>query len=68
VAEKHPHWGAEMAAQAGASLLTVDLIKYHQVDPNDANQHNYFPDLYRVDNLDTFKLLLTRLQTVDDNS
>ncbi len=68
VAEKHPHWGAEMAAQAGASLLTVDLIKYHQLDPNDANQHNYVLDLYRVDNLDTFKLLLTRLQTVDDNS
>jgi hypothetical protein len=32
VAEQHPAWGAEMAAEAGASLLTVALIQRHQ-DP-----------------------------------
>lgn len=32
VAEQHPAWGAEMASQAGASALTVRLIRRHQ-DP-----------------------------------
>jgi len=30
VAEQHPAWGAEMAALAGASQLTVNLIRRHQ--------------------------------------
>ena len=30
VAQKHPEWGAELASQAGASELTVDLIRRHQ--------------------------------------
>jgi hypothetical protein len=30
VAQQHPAWGAEMAAQAGASPLAVKLIKQHQ--------------------------------------
>jgi hypothetical protein len=30
IAEKHPAWGAEMAAQAGASPLAVALIRRHQ--------------------------------------
>ena len=30
VAEQHPLWGAEMAAEAGASLLAVELIRRHQ--------------------------------------
>jgi len=30
VAEQHPTWGADLAAQAGASARTVDLIGRHQ--------------------------------------
>jgi putative nucleotidyltransferase with HDIG domain len=30
VAEQHPAWGAQMAAQAGASSRTVAVIRYHQ--------------------------------------
>lgn len=30
VAEQHPAWGAEMAALAGGSQLTVNLIRRHQ--------------------------------------
>jgi putative nucleotidyltransferase with HDIG domain len=30
VAEQHPAWGAEMARQAGASAVTVELIRRHQ--------------------------------------
>jgi hypothetical protein len=30
VAERHPDWGAELASQAGASDLTVSLIRRHQ--------------------------------------
>ncbi len=31
VAVQHPEWGAQMTQQAGASILSVDLIRYHQV-------------------------------------
>ena len=30
IAARHPAWGAEMAAEAGASSLTVELIRRHQ--------------------------------------
>jgi hypothetical protein len=30
VAQKHPGWGADLAAQAGATPLTVQLIRRHQ--------------------------------------
>ena len=30
IAEQHPAWGAELAAQAGASPLAVSLIRRHQ--------------------------------------
>lgn len=30
VAEQHPVWGAELAAQVGCSALTIDLIGLHQ--------------------------------------
>lgn len=33
VSEKHPEWGSTMAADAGSSLLAVDLIRYHQTFP-----------------------------------
>jgi hypothetical protein len=32
VSARHPDWGAEMAASAGASPLTVALIRRHQED------------------------------------
>lgn len=31
VAVQHPEWGAQMADDAGASNLTIDLIRCHQV-------------------------------------
>lgn len=30
IAEQHPKWGAELALNAGASLLATDLIRHHQ--------------------------------------
>lgn len=30
IAENHPHWGAEMVAQAGGSAMVVELIREHQ--------------------------------------
>jgi hypothetical protein len=33
VAQQHPAWGAEMAAQAGASPLAVNIIRQHQDFP-----------------------------------
>lgn len=30
VAQRHPEWGAELARQAGASPLAVELIRHHQ--------------------------------------
>jgi hypothetical protein len=33
VAERHPAWGAELAAQAGASPMVVSLIQRHQDVP-----------------------------------
>jgi hypothetical protein len=58
IAERHPAWGAEMAAQAGASPLAVALIRQHQ-DKLD-------PDL--ESNSGTEGYLLHKLQAVDDNS
>jgi hypothetical protein len=55
VAEHHPAWGAELAAQAGSPERTIALIRRHQ-QPVDS------PDLQGDD------LLLTRLQAVDDYS
>ena len=34
VAAQHPAWGADLAAQAGASSRTVDLIRRHQEPPS----------------------------------
>ena len=55
VAERHPDWGAEMAAQAGASALVVELIRRHQEtpDPRPVNQADR---------------LLQQLQVADDLS
>lgn len=55
VAEQHASWGAEMAARAGASDLSVRLIRCHQDKlPNQLN--------------DIEKKLLTVLQAADNES
>ena len=58
IAERHPAWGAEMAAQVGASPLAVALIRRHQ-DKLD-------PDLGGNSGMEGY--LLRKLQAVDDNS
>ena len=54
VAAQHPGWGAELAAQHGASPCTVALIRWHQADAGSA---------VAVD-----RSLLAILQAVDDES
>lgn len=54
VAVNHPAWGAEMAAQAGSSPRTVDLIRRHQ-------------DMQGNLAADDKDLLLSHLQSADDN-
>lgn len=55
VAYKHPEWGAVMAAEAGASSLTVELIRRHQ---------NFLGE----NPVDLTEILLQRLQTADESS
>jgi hypothetical protein len=58
VASQHPRWGAEMAHQAGASPLAVELIQQHQEKvPAPASG-----EMSKVEQL------LVLLQSVDDNS
>lgn len=52
VAEKHAEWGAQMAEMAGASPLTVYLIRYHQ-------------DVFDSEPISTENYLLRRLQAAD---
>jgi hypothetical protein len=35
VAARHAEWGADLATQAGASSLTVELVRRHQASPAD---------------------------------
>jgi hypothetical protein len=60
VAEQHPDWGAEMAAQAGASALTVSLVRNHQ-EHLSVHSVSSEPDK-------TEALLLQRLQRLDNKS
>jgi len=55
VAEQHPAWGAELAAEAGTSPLTVELIRLHQDPPSTAVDAEV-------------KRLLVKLQAVDDHT
>ncbi len=51
VALRHPSWGAELAEQAGASQLTVSLIKRHQdklVSPVDFSTYSEEHFLYQL--------------------
>jgi hypothetical protein len=53
-AAHHPVWGADLAAQAGAAPLTVDLIRRHQA---------------RLERRETpADELLALLQTLDDDA
>lgn len=54
VAAQHAEWGAYLAAEANASPLTVDLIRYHHTPPTQA-------PAYLVP-------FLSALQAADDNS
>ena len=58
VAERHPEWGAEMAAQAGASGLTVQLIRRHQ--------EKIYPAPIKPGEANLADTLLYRLQLLDD--
>lgn len=55
IAQQHPIWGAQMAEEAGASPLVVQLIRWHQEEPNQ------FP--YRFSALETN--LMEKLQQLD---
>ena len=37
VAERHADWGADLAARAGASTMTVNLIRRHQDFPTNGD-------------------------------
>lgn len=59
IAEQHAAWGAEMAAQVGASALSVALIRRHQDPPGSLDRTARAPHEER---------LLVQLQTVDNQS
>lgn len=58
VAEQHPRWGAELAAQCGTSVLAVELISRHQEQLT----------LSQVTGSSMEDSLLRKLQAVDNNS
>jgi hypothetical protein len=71
VAEQHSHWGAELAAQAGASELATNLIRRHQekhslynTKPVSCCASNPGHQILSEDALED--ALLTRLQSVDE--
>lgn len=54
VAEEHPEWGAEMAAEAGASERLVRLIAHHQDEISSelpAEEQRLLAVLQKVDNV-----------------
>jgi len=55
VAEHHAQWGAELAADAGATPLTVELIRRHQEPPFPASSSQT-------------EQLLAALQAADDEN
>lgn len=62
VAEQHPSWGAELAARAGASPMTVSLIRRHQDLLEDRSRVQTVQDFSSEDGL------LYLLQVCDDES
>lgn len=61
IAERHPAWGAEMAARAGTPPTVVSLIRRHQ-QPVDRPARDSSGAIAREDSL------LLRLQLLDDES
>ena len=68
ISEKHPDWGADMAAQTGASQLTVSIIRRHQepqnINPNEQSGEN--PGV--TSNHLMERQLLQRLQRADNKT
>ena len=68
ISEKHPVWGADMAAQAGASQLTVSIIRRHlepqNINPNEQSGEN--PGVTTNQLME--RQLLHRLQRADNKS
>jgi hypothetical protein len=58
VAAQHARWGAEMADAAGASALTVSLIRRHQDLTGGDRRHDVSGD----------EILLQKLQMIDNES
>ena len=58
VAEQHPRWGAEMAAECGASSLAVAIIARHQ----ESFTPSHDSEISLEDNL------ILKLQSVDNNN
>jgi HD domain len=61
IAEQHADWGAKMAAQAGASTTSVNLIRRHQ-------QADHFHNPNSIIGASREDQLLYRLQLVDNES
>jgi putative nucleotidyltransferase with HDIG domain len=68
ISEKHAEWGADMAAQAGASQLTISIIRRHQepqiINPNEQSGEN--PGVTTNHLME--RQLLQRLQRADNKS
>jgi hypothetical protein len=62
VAEQHPAWGAELAAQAGASPMAATLIRRHQ-DVLDPDAMTSLGERASLEDR-----LLSRLQSLDNES
>jgi len=63
VAEQHPAWGAEMAAAAGASQLTVNLIRRHQGSYSPVSKVDFESELRTREDY-----FLYQLQLLDEES
>ncbi|MBN1145768.1 MAG: HD domain-containing protein [Anaerolineales bacterium] len=68
IAEQHAAWGAEMAAGAGASAMTVALIGRHQEPRGRAAGGANSVNLAEPEQVSLEDMLLSRLQELDDES
>ena len=68
ISEKHADWGADMAAQAGASQLTVSIIRRHQEPQNNKPNEQSGGNPGVNSNHLMERQLLHRLQRADNKS
>jgi len=68
IAEQHAAWGAEMAARAGASPMTVTLIRRHQDTHLQAAPEADSVNLTNLRQVSLEDMLLRRLQELDNES